>query len=220
MTPEMSPSNIIYGHRTSSIERFVHETWHWGQRDDRHAEGPCRPAVLRLLSGRWRDGGHRRPDGGATARAADARRAQRARHAPRRPASRSQVRHRLHRGMAALSARRESGARHWRHAAWTRSDRPRARRKAHDRATQQQDPALATAGGLRSAAPHAGVHRSLRSSCARSCSARIAPTSASIRSTRGAGRVRPPIGGPDRPEPLPPSVDAAGLAAALRLACG
>jgi VWFA-related protein len=32
MTPEMSPTNIVYGHRTSSIERFVTDTWHWGER--------------------------------------------------------------------------------------------------------------------------------------------------------------------------------------------
>src|SRR5262245_19513795 len=34
MTPEMSPINIVYGHRRSSIEQFVKETWTWGQRDD------------------------------------------------------------------------------------------------------------------------------------------------------------------------------------------
>jgi VWFA-related protein len=34
MTPETSPSNIVYGRRTSGIERFVRETWTWGQRDD------------------------------------------------------------------------------------------------------------------------------------------------------------------------------------------
>ncbi len=33
MTPEMSPSNITYSHRATSIERFVTDTWHWGQRD-------------------------------------------------------------------------------------------------------------------------------------------------------------------------------------------
>jgi VWFA-related protein len=33
MTPEMSPTSIVYGHRTSSIERFVRESWHWGERD-------------------------------------------------------------------------------------------------------------------------------------------------------------------------------------------
>jgi VWFA-related protein len=40
MTPEMSVLNIVYGHRTSSIERYVTDTWQWGtrhrvdQRDD------------------------------------------------------------------------------------------------------------------------------------------------------------------------------------------
>ncbi len=33
MTSEMSPANITYAHRTTSIEHFVTETWHWGQRD-------------------------------------------------------------------------------------------------------------------------------------------------------------------------------------------
>jgi VWFA-related protein len=32
MTPEMSPTNVTYGRRTSSIERFVQETWAWGQK--------------------------------------------------------------------------------------------------------------------------------------------------------------------------------------------
>ncbi len=40
MTPGMSALNVVYGHRTSSIERFVTDTWQWGtrhrvdQRDD------------------------------------------------------------------------------------------------------------------------------------------------------------------------------------------
>jgi VWFA-related protein len=33
MTPEMSPTNITFGRRTTSIERFVRDTWHWGERD-------------------------------------------------------------------------------------------------------------------------------------------------------------------------------------------
>src|SRR5687768_812349 len=33
MTPDMSPGSITYSRRTSSIENFVTETWHWGQRD-------------------------------------------------------------------------------------------------------------------------------------------------------------------------------------------
>jgi len=32
MTPEMSPNNVTYGRRTSSIERYVQETWAWGQK--------------------------------------------------------------------------------------------------------------------------------------------------------------------------------------------
>jgi len=33
MTPGLSPTAITYSRRTTSIERFVTETWHWGQRD-------------------------------------------------------------------------------------------------------------------------------------------------------------------------------------------
>ena len=33
MTPDISPGAITYGRRTKSIENFVTETWHWGQRD-------------------------------------------------------------------------------------------------------------------------------------------------------------------------------------------
>src|SRR5688572_31360245 len=33
MTPDMSPGSVTYSRRTGSIERFVTETWHWGQRD-------------------------------------------------------------------------------------------------------------------------------------------------------------------------------------------
>src|SRR5688572_6810474 len=33
MTPDMSPGSITYSRRTTSIENFVTETWHWGQRD-------------------------------------------------------------------------------------------------------------------------------------------------------------------------------------------
>jgi VWFA-related protein len=33
MTPEISPGAITYSRRTRSIEDFVTETWHWGQRD-------------------------------------------------------------------------------------------------------------------------------------------------------------------------------------------
>jgi VWFA-related protein len=32
MTPEMSPSSVTYSHRTTSIERAVTDTWHWGER--------------------------------------------------------------------------------------------------------------------------------------------------------------------------------------------
>lgn len=32
MTPEMSPTNVTYGRRTSSIERYVQETWAWGRK--------------------------------------------------------------------------------------------------------------------------------------------------------------------------------------------
>jgi len=33
MTPDMSPSAITYSRRTTSIEHFVTQTWHWGERD-------------------------------------------------------------------------------------------------------------------------------------------------------------------------------------------
>ena len=33
MTPDMSPSAITYSRRTASIENFVTQTWHWGERD-------------------------------------------------------------------------------------------------------------------------------------------------------------------------------------------
>ena len=33
MTPDISPGNITYGRRASSIERYVRDTWTWGQRD-------------------------------------------------------------------------------------------------------------------------------------------------------------------------------------------
>ena len=33
MTPDLSPSSITYSRRTGSIENFVTQTWHWGQRE-------------------------------------------------------------------------------------------------------------------------------------------------------------------------------------------
>lgn len=33
MTPEMSPGSVTYSRRTTSIERYVTDTWHWGERD-------------------------------------------------------------------------------------------------------------------------------------------------------------------------------------------
>jgi VWFA-related protein len=33
MTPDMSPSAITYSRRTTSIENFVTQAWHWGERD-------------------------------------------------------------------------------------------------------------------------------------------------------------------------------------------
>ena len=32
MTPDMTPGNITYGRRTGSLERYLKETWDWGQR--------------------------------------------------------------------------------------------------------------------------------------------------------------------------------------------
>ncbi len=33
MTPDISPGNVTYSRRTSSIESFVRDTWNWGDRD-------------------------------------------------------------------------------------------------------------------------------------------------------------------------------------------
>lgn len=46
MTPEMSPGNITYGRRISSIERFVTETWAWGVKDQVAAYTPREEAIL------------------------------------------------------------------------------------------------------------------------------------------------------------------------------
>ncbi len=45
MTPEISPSAITYSRRTSSIERMVTDTWHWGVKDRQVPESPRERAI-------------------------------------------------------------------------------------------------------------------------------------------------------------------------------
>ncbi|MFA5907139.1 MAG: VWA domain-containing protein [Vicinamibacterales bacterium] len=51
MTPEMSPSAITYSRRTSSIERMVTDTWHWGVKDRITAETPRERAIRECYPG-------------------------------------------------------------------------------------------------------------------------------------------------------------------------
>lgn len=51
MTPEMSPSAITYSRRTSSIERMVTDTWHWGVKDRSTAESPRERAIRECYPG-------------------------------------------------------------------------------------------------------------------------------------------------------------------------
>jgi VWFA-related protein len=46
MTPDMSPSSITYSRRTSSIERMVTDTWHWGKRDSKMPLSPQEEAFV------------------------------------------------------------------------------------------------------------------------------------------------------------------------------
>lgn len=65
MTPEMSPGSITYSRRTSSIERAVTDTWHWGQKDRLTVASPeeealqvcysAYPEVVDELIGRLRE---------------------------------------------------------------------------------------------------------------------------------------------------------------------
>ncbi len=45
MTPEMSPSAITFSRKTTSIEKAVTDTWHWGVRDNINAELPQEHAI-------------------------------------------------------------------------------------------------------------------------------------------------------------------------------
>ena len=45
MTPEMSPSAITFSRKTTSIEKAVTDTWHWGVRDNINAELPQEQAI-------------------------------------------------------------------------------------------------------------------------------------------------------------------------------
>jgi VWFA-related protein len=49
MTPDMSPGAITYSRRTSSIERFVTDTWHWGKRDSTTASNFAQTPQERML---------------------------------------------------------------------------------------------------------------------------------------------------------------------------
>jgi VWFA-related protein len=40
MTPDISPTNITYSRRTTSIERFVRDAWNWGQRERATSSDP------------------------------------------------------------------------------------------------------------------------------------------------------------------------------------
>ena len=46
MTPELSPSAITYSRKTTSIEKAVTDTWHWGQRDRLTAYTEQEEAIL------------------------------------------------------------------------------------------------------------------------------------------------------------------------------
>ena len=95
--------SVTYSRRTGSIERAVTDTWDWGERDrvsssstpEEQAIEMCYPAVSR----------DRSRDDRAHAREADARRAASAGRPSRRAPPRAQVRHGLHRRLAALSPR-------------------------------------------------------------------------------------------------------------------
>ena len=63
MTPDISPGNITYGRRASSIERYVRDTWTWGQRDRVTSTDPRDDEKRSALANRGRgpvDGHHRR----------------------------------------------------------------------------------------------------------------------------------------------------------------
>jgi len=45
MTPELSPSGITYSRRTTSIERMVTDTWHWGTKDRQAQDSPQERAI-------------------------------------------------------------------------------------------------------------------------------------------------------------------------------
>jgi VWFA-related protein len=45
MTPEISPSSITYSRRTSSIEKMITDTWHWGKRDSVMTASPAEDAL-------------------------------------------------------------------------------------------------------------------------------------------------------------------------------
>ena len=45
MTPQMAPSSITYGRRTTSIERMVTDNWAWGKRDSEFPQTPQEQAL-------------------------------------------------------------------------------------------------------------------------------------------------------------------------------
>ena len=51
MTPEMSPSAITFSRKTTSIEKAVTDTWHWGVRDSINAELPQERAIRACYPG-------------------------------------------------------------------------------------------------------------------------------------------------------------------------
>ncbi|MSO60669.1 MAG: VWA domain-containing protein [Acidobacteria bacterium] len=53
MTAEMSPSAITYSRRTSSIERMVTDTWHWGTKDRLAQDSPQERAIRECYPSSW-----------------------------------------------------------------------------------------------------------------------------------------------------------------------
>ena len=51
MTPEMSPSAITYSRRTSSIEREITSSWHWGARDRVTTQTPQEDSIAQCYPG-------------------------------------------------------------------------------------------------------------------------------------------------------------------------
>jgi len=53
MTPEVSPSAITYSRKTTSVERMVTDTWHWGVKDRLVTESPREHAIRECYPNSW-----------------------------------------------------------------------------------------------------------------------------------------------------------------------